>query len=245
MDYRTYHPTFREKMKCLGLAVLLSGAIAFLFYGSVWGLVLIPVLYLILKKRKERTGLEQVQKKLAKEFLDALRTISSALQAGISMENAWKEAEKEMAALHGKESYMYQELSEMNRSIELNIPIEKLLTDFSVRCGNSDILSFAEVFSFAKRSGGNFVTIIEGTSEHMRARYDTEREIEVLVASRKMEQKVMNAIPMFILAYLKVSSMDFLDVLYGNMAGVLFMTLCLLAYGGSVLLAEKILRIRM
>lgn len=245
MDYRTYKLTGKEKLKCMGCGVLLSALIAFLFYGSFWGMLLFPVLYVIMKKRQKQTGLEQMQNKLAKEFLDALRTISAALQAGVSMENAWREAEKEAEALHGKESYMYQELSEMNRSLELNIPIEQLLADFAVRCGNSDISGFSEVFSFAKRSGGNFVTIIEGTSDHMRARYDTEREIEVLVASRKMEQKVMNVIPMFILAYLKISSMEFLDILYGNVPGILFMTLCLLAYGAAILLAEKILMIKM
>jgi tight adherence protein B len=106
-------------------------------------------------------------------------------------------------------------------------------------------VSFSEVFAFAKRSGGNFVTIIEGTTEHMRAKYETEREIQVLVASRKMEQKIMNVIPMLILAYLKVTSMDFLDILYGNAAGAIFMTGCLLAYGGAILLAERILRIKM
>jgi tight adherence protein B len=209
------------------------------------GLLLAPLLYLILRHRVVQAQIECIQDQLAKEFLDALRTISAALLAGFSMENAWREAEKEIGALYGRNSYMYRELEAMNQSVSLNVPLENLLEDFAVRSGNADIASFSEVFAFAKRSGGNFVTIIEGTSAHMRARYDTEREIQVLVASRKMEQKVMNVIPMLILAYLKVTSIGFLDILYRNMAGVLFMSVCLAAYGGSVLLAEKILRIRM
>ena len=55
----------------------------------------------------------------------------------------------------------------------------------------------------------------------------------------------MNVIPVFILAYLKVTSMDFLNVLYGNVAGALFMTVCLVAYGGAIVLAEKIMTIHM
>ena len=39
----------------------------------------------------------------------------------------------------------------------------------------------------------------------MRMRYETEREIQVMVASRKLEQKVMNFIPILILAYLKLT----------------------------------------
>lgn len=52
------------------------------------------------------------------------------------------------------------------------------------------------------------MTIIDATSRHMRVRHETEREIQVQIASRKMEQKVMNVIPLFILLYLKVTSMD-------------------------------------
>jgi tight adherence protein B len=245
MDYRSYRLSLREKGKCLGMAVGLGAAIACLFYQSAWGLQQVPVLYLIGRHRAVCAGRERMQEELARQFLDALRSVSAALLAGFSMENAWREAQREIGALYGEDAALYRELEEMNQSVSLNIPLEQLLEGFATRSGNADIASFAEVFAFAKRSGGNFVTIIEGTSEHMRAKYETEREIQVLVASRRMEQKIMNVIPMLILAYLKVTSMDFLDILYGNAAGALFMTVCLLAYGGAILLAERILRIQM
>jgi tight adherence protein B len=245
MDYRKYRLSLQEKGRCLAMAAGLGVAISYLFYQSSWGLVVVPVLYLILRQRAVCAGRERVQAQLARSFLDALRTVSAALLAGFSMENAWREAQKEIGALYGKEDPLYREFEEMNQSVSLNIPLEQLIEGFAVRSGNADIASFSEVFAFAKRSGGNFVTIIEGTSGHMRAKYETEREIGVLVASRKMEQKVMNVIPMLILAYLKVTSMDFLDILYGNAAGIFFMTGCLLAYGGAILLAERILRIKM
>jgi tight adherence protein B len=245
MDYRIYRLSFKEKLKCVVLSAGLSGIIAFLFYDSWLGLLLTPIFYLVLKVRAIRAGKDRVQEQLAREFLDVLRTISASLLAGFSMENAWREAQKEIGSLHGTDSYMYRELEEMNQSVALNLPLEQLLEAFAARSGNADIAGFSEVFAFAKRSGGNFVTIIEGTSEHIRARYETEREIQVLLASRRMEQKVMNVIPLLILAYLKMTSMDFMDVLYGNAAGVVFMTVCLLMYGAAVLLAEKILRIHM
>jgi tight adherence protein B len=245
MDYCNYCLSVKEKCKCLAIAAGLGAAIAYLFYQSLWGFLLVPVLYLILRRRAVCAGRERMQEALARSFLDALRSVSTALLAGFSMENAWREAQKEIGALYGKDDALYRELEEMNQSVSLNIPLEQLIEGFAGRSGNADIVSFSEVFAFAKRSGGNFVTIIEGTTEHMRAKYETEREIQVLVASRKMEQKIMNVIPMLILAYLKVTSMDFLDILYGNAAGAIFMTGCLLAYGGAILLAERILRIKM
>ncbi len=179
MDYKIYRLSVREKIKCLLTALVLGTVIAFLFYNHWFGMLLVPVLYAVFKKRAVHAGTRNRQEELAREFLDALRTVSASLLAGFSMENAWKEAEREIKLLYGEESCMCRELEAMNHSAALNIPLEQLLEDFALRSGNADIASFSEVFAFAKRSGGNFVTIIEGTLEHMRARYDTEREIQV------------------------------------------------------------------
>ena len=244
MNYRIYKLKPGQFWKCLGTAFLLGGLLAYLFYDSWLGLILIIPLFLMIKRREEKRGAEALQNELAKEFLDALRSVSSSLLAGLSMENAWREAQREMVRLYGEDSLLARELEIMNHSVGYNMPLEDLLSDFGERSGNADIASFAEVFAFAKRSGGNFITIIEATAEHMRACYETEREIQVLVASRRMEQKVMNVMPMLILAYLTLTSSGFLDVLYKNALGVLFMSVCLLLYGGALMLAERILRIR-
>lgn len=245
MDYRIYHLCLREKGICLLKAVALAMVIAYLFYQHWLGLLFIPVFYWFFSKRSIREGLATCQDKLAAQFLDALRTVSASLLAGYSMENAWREASVEIENLYGKDAILLRELEEINRAVALNMPIEKLLDQFADRTGNADIMSFAEVFSFAKRSGGNFASIIGETSEHMRERHDTEREIQLLVASRKLEQRVMNVVPIFILAYLKLTSGEFLSPLYGNLFGVVFMTGCLLAYGMTILLADKILNIQM
>ena len=55
-------------------------------------------------------GREAIQSRLAKEFLDALRSISAALLAGCSIENAWREAEREMKELYGDNAAMKIEL---------------------------------------------------------------------------------------------------------------------------------------
>lgn len=213
MDYRVYHLSRKEVCRSIALAGLLTVAIAYLFYASWLGIVFFPVfIWFFMKRQKKAWGRGRCNYSF-EGICGYSPSISAALLAGFSIENAWKEAEKEILALYGKRSYMYQEVKEMNCSISLNQPLELLLGDFSTRSGNMDIASFSEVFSFAKRSGGNFVTIIDATSRHMRVRHETEREIQVQIASRKMEQKVMNVIPLFILLYLKVTSMDFLNVL--------------------------------
>ena len=73
-------------------------------------------------------------------------------------------------------------------------------------------------------------------------RMELQETIETALTARKMEQKVMNVIPLFILAFVNVTSGSFLEALYGNVVGVLIMTGCLILYGLAYLWSEKIVR---
>ena len=125
----------------------------------------------------------------------------------------------------------------------MSVPIEGLILDFATRTGVEDILSFAEVFRFAKRSGGDMVKIIDTTVRHMKEKQETMQEIEILIAAKRMEQKVMGVIPIFILAYLRLTSDGYLDILYGNPVGIIFMSCALGAYLFATYMAEKIMNI--
>ena len=244
MNYNEYQLTVLDNLKCLPASLAISGMVSFLFYDSLWGMVVFPAIMIFLRKSIRNNVIATRKEKLSQQILDGLRAISTALLAGYSVENAWKEAQNEIGLLYGEDNYMYMELEEMNRCVEMNVPLELRMNDFAYRSGVEDIESFAEIFSFAKRSGGDFVHIIDSTTNRMCEKYETRREIEVLIASKKLEQKVMNVIPLGILAYLKLTSMDYLSVLYGNLFGVFFMTVCLILYGFAMVLSEKVLEIQ-
>ena len=177
------------------------------------------------------------------EFMNVLKVLSSNMLAGYSVENAWQEAEKEMELMYGNDSLMLSEIQEMNRQIKMNQTFEAVLSEFAHRSGLEDIVNFSDIFSFAKRSGGRFVDIIESTTYRMWTKYDTNRQIEVAVSAKRLEQKTMNYIPIFLLAFLKLSSRDYMSALYGNLIGVIFMSTCLLAYAGAIKLAKKFLQV--
>ena len=139
---------------------------------------------------------------------------------------------------------MAKEWRQMNLEVGMNEPIEKKLMGFAMRSGCEDIESFAEVFAFAKRSGGDFAKIIRTTVSRMRGKMEVEREIATVLAGKKLEGRIMNVMPLFILAYLNVTSKEFLQTLYGSPFGVFVMTTALAVYGAALKLSEKILDIR-
>lgn len=244
MDYREYVFSKKE-MGILLLSILaVTMVIAFLFYRSVWGICSFPFLFYLFYKRQREHKRQQRSQQLLEEFVNGIRVLNTSLQAGFSMENAWREVQKELLLMYGEEACFYKEVKEMNHSIVLNIPVEKVLLSFAYRSGLEDIITFAELFEYGKRSGGNWRRIIGEVVQHIQDKHDARREIEVMIASKKLEQQVLNVIPLGILLFLQISSWDYMSVLYHNGTGVICMSICLLLYGVGFLLSEKILQIQ-
>lgn len=244
MDYQNDSMSVKEILWCLLVSAVLAGAIAWLFYRSFWGMLLEPLIFFLYRRSYKREKIQKRKDRLLQEFKDGMQAVSAALLAGYSMENAWREAEKELKELYGDTSMMYGEIHQMNAAVRMNEPLEKVLSDFAKRSGCEEIESFAEVFSFAKRSGGDFAKIIRTTVQKLTGKIEVEREIATVLAGKKLEGRIMNTMPILILAYLTFFSGEFLDMLYGNLTGVLIMSAALGVYAAALKLSAHILDIR-
>lgn len=243
-DYRIYRLSFKENIYCLLLTGVSTASISWLFYHSFYGLIGgIPLFFLI--KRKMKHYLYQKRKReMLFQFREMLQFMSGALKAGNAMEHAVFQALQEFKELYGKKAVMAMEFHNINRQIGLNIPLEKLMEDLALRSGIEEINSFVQVFAYAKRGGGDMMKIFQDTVEKIRQKSDVERQIQTVLAAKRMEQHIMELVPFGILIYVGLASPDFLKPLYGNLTGIIVMTVCLLAYAGAFLLAEKILDIQ-
>ena len=84
--------------------VMLDGMVSFLFYRSVVAFFLgLPGMTFFIKRRRQACLLRQ-RKRLEEEFLMGMQSVSSALSAGYSVENAFSEALVEIRKLYGKEA---------------------------------------------------------------------------------------------------------------------------------------------
>lgn len=146
------------------------------------------------------------------------------------MENALKEASRDLQMMEWKQPYMARELEEMRRKIESSQTIEQVFLDFARRSGVEDAGVFADVFTAAKRSGQDLTKVIKNTVQTIGEKLEMEREIAAVLASRKYEQNIMSLMPFGILFYLRLTSGGFLDVLYEGLAGRVLMVCCLAVY---------------
>ncbi len=70
------------------------------------------------------------------------------------------------------------------------------------------------------------------------------REIETVMAAKRLEMNIMNLVPFGILLYVGISSPEFLEPLYGNPVGAGIMTVALGVYGCTCKMAEKMVKIQ-
>lgn len=85
--------------------------------------------------------------------------------------------------------------------------------------------------------------IIERTISVISRKMDVEKEIDVLISSKRLEAGIMNIVPFFIIFYISITGNGFFDPLYHNVVGVVLMTICMLVYFAAYLLSQKIVNI--
>jgi tight adherence protein B len=232
-----------EYLLALAKGILLIGIISYLFYGT-WICTILFSPYLIWYiKSWEKQLVKKKQTKFRLQFKEAIQSLSAALNVGDSVENAMRETIKDLKGIYKKDDMILREFSYMIRQLQMNVSVETVLQDFAQRTADEDVQTFVTVFNMAKRSGGDTMEIIRNAVRQMGEKIDVEREITTLVSGKKLELKIMTMIPLGMVLYMKISFPEFLDVLYGNPAGVIIMSICLLVYLVAYEMGRRIVEI--
>ena len=242
--YDRYRMNIREILTGAGKGAAVTALLAYTFYRNltVWLVMLIPGMIAGVYAERKRL-LEKRLRLLSGQFKESMMILAGSLSAGYSIENALYAGVEELGSLYGKDGLITAEFRYMTAQIRINRPVEQVLEDFANRSGIDDIRSFAEVFSVAKRSSGDLGSIMRHTAEIIRDKMQVKEEIRTMTAAKVYEQKIMNLIPFFIVFYVDRASPGFFGQMYGTVRGRGLMTLCMLLYGISYVLAKKILEI--
>lgn len=241
-DYGIYRFDWKEKFRCAGEAAVICTGINWLFYRNIWMFLAYPAILYFYFQKKRREKIKEQQQNLNRQFKDLLDSLSVILQAGYSVENAVSASAGELERLHGKTD-LVEELRYMASQMKVSIPVEKLFMDLGRRSHVEDIENFAVVFQTAKRSGGDMKKILKKTAQMLGDKIEVKKEIEAALAAKKNEQFVMSLMPMGIILYMRLTSPGFMEVLYGNIFGVVVMTVCLGVYGFAYWLGLRIVDI--
>lgn len=242
-DYGEYRFRAMEGVLYVLEGMLAAVVTGYFFYHSwVACLCLMPMLFPFLKEKKKDLAKKRRQE-LSVQFKDLILALAANQKAGYSIENAIRESYRDMEMLYGADGIICVEMRYMIAGLDNNIVPEKLLYSLGMRSRLPDVIQFADVFLIAKRSGGNMTDILAKTAAVIEQKTETDREIQLMISAKKLEQKIMNMVPFLIIFYVGSTSRGFFDVLYHNLIGVVIMTVCLGFYTAAYLLSGRIVDI--
>lgn len=244
VDYDFYSMTVREKLMCIMAAAIAIFGVAYVFYRSMMISLLLTPLALLYPRIRIREIIRERKTELNLQFREMLYSIASSLSAGKSIELAFEDAGKELSIqYHDPDTFILAELQQIIRRIEMNDTVEEALNDLAARSHLEDMTNFADVFSICKRSGGNLVQVVRNTAEIISEKIDVRQEINVLLTEKRLEYKVLNIIPVFIVLLLSAGAEEFMSPVFTEPLGRVAVTFALLLFAGAYIVSKSIMDI--
>lgn len=216
----------------------------YFFYRSV--VALVPLSYIGYKYfLMEEKNLKSKKREEAKEqFKEMLILVSNGQRAGYSAENAFLKSYPELKELYGEDSAICKMLRMIRTAKENKKSLSEVWYAIGERTKIHEITEFSKVYDISRQKSGNVAGVMEKTAEIIVEKIVTEKEISVLISAKRLEQRIMNVMPFFIMIYIAVTSPGYFTDLYHAPEGVLIMSICMMVYLGAYSASMKIVDIK-
>jgi tight adherence protein B len=184
-----------------------------------------PRLYLkFLGKRRLQKFNEQLE--------DALNSMSSALKAGFSINQAI-----EVIASENRNPISI-EFRLLMQEIRLGVTLDQALENMVKRIASEDFELVATAILTARQTGGELTVIFERLAAMIRERMRIAGKLRALTAQGKLQSYVVGAMPFLLMIVMNYIAPDMMSTFFNSMAGIL------LIVGASMLVLMGFLVIR-
>lgn len=243
-DYNFYTMTVIEIASYILIAFVVMFLVGYIFYRNIPMAMLISVISLYYPKIKKRSLIRNQKKDLNLQFVDVLYSISSSLTAGKSVETAFRSCLDDLKVMYVDENtYMIKEIEYIIMRLDVNDPIEDVLIEFKERAHLEDISNFVDIFTLSKRTGGDLVDVIKTTASSIADKIQIMQDIDVMVAQKKFEQKILVVMPVFLVLILSMSCPEYMDPVFNSVSGKVSMTIAIIIFVVSNIISSKIIDI--
>lgn len=226
----------------VGLAIFLSAyAVAWVFYRIDAISLIIGICALPLLRVYESNRIKKIKDRVEEEFYELNQVLIAELETGVPMQMGLANIANMINAdgFYNFE-YMEEELYRWIRGLEMGERLDAILMNFGKISGEDSIVEYAKLISICTLRGGNLFEVISSTNEVLSEKRQMKRDVEVLIAEKKLEQAAMSAMPIFILLMLQVLAPEFISPLYESAVGRICMTVLLLIFALSFFWAKKL-----
>ena len=195
------------------IAIILVAAFVYIITFNIWAVPLttlgVPLVALILIRRRILNRREAFTEQLG----DCLTTVSNALRAGYSFQQAMDVVAREM------EPPMSSEFERVTTDVAMGVGLEDSLEQMNRRIGSSDFDLVVTAVLIQREIGGNLAQILDTISYTINERIRMKREINALTAQGRFSAWVLLLLPFVMAAFCWIFNHDQMMVFVTEEAG--------------------------
>lgn len=178
----------------------------FTIVGAIVGFP-IPRFYLRMRRR-------QRLEKFNEQLVDGLNSISSALRAGFSINQAMESLADE------KTKPISDEFTILVREMRLGVSLEEALQKMNARLGSEDFELVAAAIITARQTGGELTVVLDRLSAMIRERLRIHGRIRALTAQGRLQAYIIGGMPYLLLIAMTFVAKDMTASFYSSGAGI-------------------------
>jgi tight adherence protein B len=225
---------------CKGITIITI--LAILFFDRWWvAFVLLPISMFIVRQ-DQKTRLKHKHTQYLINFRHLLQLLSQAMSAGQSAEKAMHNAVVELKNPSQTADEFQNDVEKLSVSMRNGISIEQVFMQLAKKYPIDEIRMFADLFQSAKRTSGNVPRVMRTIQQMISEKIDVKLEIDIMVAQKKLESRLLFIIPIVLLAILKWTSAEYLLPLYESFIGYMIMSIALLLTLIAYAVSKRILK---
>lgn len=222
-DYSIDYSSVNQRILDSGMVALIGFALGYIYYHQLILAVLFAVLAVVTSRTLLRNRrIKKYQCQLLMEFQEGIYNLLIALSAGRSMEQAFVQSVKELK----EEEYplVYREFTLICNKLEANLSLEACLVDLAQRAHIEEISNFVDVIVTCRRTQGDVIKVIRRTLTILGEKTQIQKDVQLMLSGKKFEQRILMAMPSFVLLFLAITSKGLLEPMYTTLLGRLLMT---------------------
>lgn len=215
------------------------------FDHLILSLLLLVFLYPVVKQ-VESMEIQREKEELREQFRDFLTFLSASITSGKQMGNAIEEAAFSLQWIYGKRGSLGKDLVSIIKKVkESNASLDSLLLDYARQTKVPDLQSFFDIYLISRQTGGNIELVMKKTIQILRDRLELKHTIRVLTSQKRMEARILTMMPYLVIFFLRLTSPEYVEVLYTTVAGKIIMVFALTGILLAYVISMKITEIKL
>ena len=176
--------------------VLLGGAGAIIFRGNIWGILLCSLGGLFLPNTIIKTLRRKRELKLENQLVPAVRSLASAVRAGLNLVQGMQMLAKEAP------NPTRQEFAHLIGEYEYGVPLEEAMDNAADRIGLSDYRLLLSALHTHRQRGGDLGETLDRIAESIREIQRLEKKVRIETSRGRTTARWLGAMPAVMLGML-------------------------------------------